>query len=371
MSNSIMRYFLGTSSPKGYITRFGELIDLSGFRCYILKGGPGFEKSQLMERLIANREGLEDIDEFHCSSDPTRLDAVIFHNLRAIVVDGAPPHAFEPSLPILNQTIMDLSECWELDKLIRFKGSIVRCYDDYRRLTHRISRFLSATSVIYSDTAEIAATTLNFSKLDAFVSGIISRTLPRENALKDTFISVEYRQLCAITPDGYKTFTRDIEEAYSKIYILKDNYFACSWRILSLIENAALSRGIKCLKSENPLFQDSTPEHLLIPELGIAFLTSNHINKITVDSAKNINCLRFYDKAQLSMRKQRIKFNKKTATELLSEAVYSLISATDVHDELEDYYLFALNPEALEERYEQLKTKLIPKNTCILGDEDV
>ena len=53
--------------------------------------------------------------------------------------------------------------------------------------------------------------------------------------------------------------------------------------------------------------------------------------------------MRFYDKNAFLQKRQRINFSKKAVTELVYEAQATLIRAKSVHDEIESYYIDAMN----------------------------
>ena len=87
------RFFLGANCPDGFISRFDHLYDPeNGWFAYILKGGPGTGKSTLMRRAAEHAlgQGVQ-VEMIHCSSDPDGLDAVIFPDYKACIVDGTAP----------------------------------------------------------------------------------------------------------------------------------------------------------------------------------------------------------------------------------------------------------------------------------------
>lgn len=91
---SKVSFFLGANTPAGFYSLYDQMIEPgTARRIYLLKGGPGCGKSSLMRRVARALEaGGEPVEYILCSGDPDSLDAVIFPNLRAAVVDATAPH---------------------------------------------------------------------------------------------------------------------------------------------------------------------------------------------------------------------------------------------------------------------------------------
>ena len=91
--NSGVRFFLGSNSPQGFVSRFDQLSDPTlGWRTFIIKGGPGTGKSTLMKKAASAMQDIcPNLEYIHCSSDVDSLDAVIFPQLRVSIADGTAP----------------------------------------------------------------------------------------------------------------------------------------------------------------------------------------------------------------------------------------------------------------------------------------
>ena len=93
-----IRYFLGANSPSGFYSLYDQLLPPERARAiYILKGGPGCGKSTLMRKVAAwaQETGLE-TEYILCSGDPDSLDAVVFPDKAAAIVDGTAPQGVVP-----------------------------------------------------------------------------------------------------------------------------------------------------------------------------------------------------------------------------------------------------------------------------------
>ncbi|MGN0674845.1 MAG: hypothetical protein ACI4KG_03795, partial [Oscillospiraceae bacterium] len=148
-----------------------------------------------------------------------------------------------------------------------------------------------------------------------------------------------FRQLSALTPKGYLT---NIPEDYD-VYLLNDSFYAGSEMFLRRFADIAAEHGYEVSVSLCTLYGEETFEHLLIPELKIAFMTADPINSLSIAAKQPVNFRRFYDKNIIRSRKTRIKFNETAAKNLLDEAVGSLVSAKAEHDKLEQFYIKAVD----------------------------
>ncbi len=328
--------FLGGSSPTGFRSHFGNMIADTDFHTYIIKGGPGTGKSSLMKRLAdAFPDDRKEI--YHCSSDPDSLDAVVFTDRKVIFVDGTPPHVFEPEYPGAVQQIIDLGAYWDIGRLKNSKNEIISANSAYLQHHARCRRCITALSAVIGDTCQIGISALNKEKLDGFIYRTAKKLLPKrtDNAAG----KIEFRQLSALTPQGYLT---NIPYDYT-IYLLNDNLYAGAELFLRKFSDIAVSKGFRVSISVCTLYGNESFEHMLIPEIKTAFITADPINDITIAAKQPVNFKRFYDKSVISGKKMRLKFNASAAKDLRDEAVISLKNAKTDHDSLERLYIPAVD----------------------------
>lgn len=344
-------YFLGGSSPDGFRTRFGELIADTDCYTYIIKGGPGTGKSSLMKRL-AEAFPEEEKELYHCSSDPDSLDAVFFKRRRVILVDGTAPHTFDPQYPGAVQQILDLGACWDASALRKNKDEIISATAAYLRHHASCRRFLTALSAVLGDTANIGRLALNEDKLDGFVSRLCAKVLPKKRGAEEG--KTVFKQLSAITPGGYATFI----PSDCTVYLLNDSFYAGSDVFLRRFADIAVSRGYDVCVSVCALHGCEAFEHLLIPELDLAFMTANPLNELEPPEKQPVNFRRFYDKSVLREKKARIHFNEKAVSDLRGEAVQSLINAKTEHDRLEEFYIDAVDFDSVNRIYYSMVSRI-------------
>lgn len=332
------KYFLGCFSPEGFKGYLGEEIKNSDYKTVILKGGAGCGKSSFMKKVSAYFRDKDEVVEFYCSSDPDSLDGVLLKKRKRIITDGTAPHVFEPVFPGVKEKILNLGDCWEEKKLCVSSDKIIDITKEHKKHMERTKRYVKALSSVFQDTCSIAEESILKAKLEGFVSRLIKKLAVKKSDIKST---ASVRQLSALTPYGYKTLTDGLSDY--EIYLINDSYYSSADCILKSLTEHFTSRGKKVYISPLCLFDSTVYEHIIIPELKLAFLSSNPLTSLKLDNVKVINAHRFYDKQHISLRKARLKLNKKACCDLTLEASRSMKTALKIHNELEKYYIYAMD----------------------------
>lgn len=343
------KFFLGSFSPDGFRGSFSDLFLSPAYKTVILKGGAGTGKSTLMKRLSDRFGDRFEVTSFHCSSDPDSLDAIVIHGLDRIVVDGTAPHLFDPIYPGVRQKILDLGEFWDESTLCRKEAEIVSITNEHKKLTERTKRYVQALSSVFSDTFAVASDSLLSEKLSGFSSRLSKKLLPKGGTGTG---AVALRQLSALTPKGYLTFSETLDGW--DIYLLKDPFFAASDTLLRELSESFTAKGQNVSISLCNVFSQPVYEHLLVPVLKTAFVTSDPLTRLEMPSAKPVNMLRFYNKQTLSGKKYRLRLNRNACADLTQEASDTMRVSLKTHDLLEQIYISAMNFSALDRAFERL-----------------
>jgi hypothetical protein len=214
----------------------------------------------------------------------------------------------------------------------------------------RVPRFLRAVEDVCEGIYQSAKVGIDYEKIDAFITRLSKKIFATHFGFNS---SVLYKQFSSLTPTGYKTLSENFQN-YTVYTVLDDN-FAGSDYLLGRLAEIAQKRGYSVVLSMCDIFSgelNDVIEHLVLPELKIAFLTSNFVTKLDIPTKKDknnaenmeksestvINFRRFYDKETLSKRKNRMTFDKKSALALLSEAENSLDTATKINAKIKQFY---------------------------------
>ena len=174
------RWFMGCNSQNGFYSLFGQFTrPEEGWRCILIKGGPGTGKSTLMKRVIklALQRG-QPVEEIHCSSDAASLDGVILPRQKTVLLDATPPHALEPQFPGAVEQPFSLCGCWDEELLFTRREEIVRLGREISGLHWQAVRYLSGAGALLGEVRRLAAETLNWEKIEHYVQRLAARELP-------------------------------------------------------------------------------------------------------------------------------------------------------------------------------------------------
>ena len=86
-----------------------------------------------------------------CSSDPDSLDAVIFYDIKSVVLDGTAPHVVDPKYPAVVDEILNFGELWDSEKLESHTQEIITLTNKNKNLNKRASLYLQGIGSILSD----------------------------------------------------------------------------------------------------------------------------------------------------------------------------------------------------------------------------
>lgn len=333
-------FFMGANTPEGFYSLFDDLYyPDDGWKIYIIKGGPGTGKSTLMKKLAAEAENKGYfIERIYCSSDPNSLDALIIPEIKISIADGTSPHIIEPKYPGVCETIINLGDCWNKTRLDENINEIMRITKLNSSHHKQCTRYLKAAGIINDEIYSTVDRLFNQEKADRFIERIKKEILIKSN---DDY-KTKSRFLSAFTPEGITVNYNSIISLCSKTYCLKDDCTVASDYIINRISDLLSFNGVSYIKCMNPL-KPERAEHLILPDAGICFFTSNSYHPSVENNNSNINCTRFYDKEKLAEIRNRVVFLKKAKLEFINEAIICLKNAKATHDILESYYIAAMD----------------------------
>ena len=337
-----LHFFLGANTPTGFVSFSDEITAFSeAGRLFVIKGGPGTGKSSLMRRaaeaLCQSEPGMEYI---HCSSDPDSLDAVLFPESGIAFADATPPHVIEPAYPGVCETVVSLTSCWDEEQLQSSRENVLPLFRQNSACHQQCVRFLSAARALLADNESTALSCTDPAKIARTAAGIVSRECRRRRGK-----SVEkHRFLTAVTPKGPFGFAETIA-AFDKLYYIRDPYGASAGLLLAAIRSLLSEAGVTLYCCHSPLCPNGKLEHLLVPELGLAFVSETPMLPLELLGTpyRVISFTRFTDMEKLGRRRQRLRFNRRAAEELLRAASSSMRRGKLIHDRIEEAYSAAMD----------------------------
>ena len=342
-SNNVYHFFMSATTPKGFVSHLSSLANQMEYKnSLIIKGGAGSGKSTLIKRTAEKLKNENYCELIHCSADPSSLDAAVFKETSLTVIDATAPHIVEPTLPGLAHKVVSLYNFFDNKKLDEYKSEIYRAAEGEEIYQRRAHSFLRAAGMLLSSNEKLAARCINKEKLINFITRFCAREIKGKKAGVG---SVKIRYLSAVSENGILMYTDTAEKMCKKIIKIDDTNSAAAPLILEGVSKTATMAGYDVYVCLCPLSDSDKIDHLLIPELSLAVMTSNKFHPVQIENAKTVHTSRFYDREKLSEYTMRTSFQRRAARELLKEASVFLKKRLECHRRLDNYYVQACDFE--------------------------
>ncbi|MCL2367474.1 MAG: hypothetical protein FWC72_00615 [Oscillospiraceae bacterium] len=328
-------FFLGANAPTGFYSLYDQLVDPhTDEALYILKGGPGSGKSSFLKTIT---KGLQDaglaVEQIHCTAEPDSLDAIYIPALKTAYADGTSPHILEPAYMAVMDQYINLGIFYDTAALRPYKTEVIDKTRAYQTRYARAYDCLAAAKGVIGDLAAPLVDENTVAAVQKRTRGIIAREIGKKRRGQG---KITYRFLTALTHRGYVTRFDTVEALATRVYHL-DNNFGLAHHMLSDLVKAATDAGLDCVLCPSPM-DPEVYEHLLIPALDLAFVSSNHEISYTGPAYRHIRLDAMVDRECLKNHRARIRFSKKVFALLISEVVTTLTEAKELYDEIEQLY---------------------------------
>lgn len=235
----------------------------------------------------------------------------------------------EPQYPAAVDRYVDLGRFYDLSAAKADAGAVREHTRAYKAAYVRAYHSLKAARQVELDAVASARARFDRERAERRVSGIIARELRRRGGEAGR---TTRRFLGSITHRGYVWRFDSVDALCPRVY-----EFADSWELagesLARIHAAAAAAGWDTIVCPSPEDMDRV-EHLLVPSLGLAFVTS----RPGMDyGRKPYRRIRLDAMAEVEGR-ARLRFQARMVSLLREEAVAALKDAKANHDKLEAVY---------------------------------
>lgn len=359
MKNYVTKKFLGSNTGEGFRGFYGDILYGSGFgnknqSIYILKGGPGTGKSTFIKKVASMLEisGC-DTELLLCSGDVKSLDGVSSKAGGITVVDGTNPHSIEPACVGVHENIINLGDFWNREILKKYSSRIEDLYEKKKLMYKKAYHYLAAANEIYKDRADTVNRYVDRKKVELFADIFSQELIPQKNDAE--IFGIKRRAFAtAITAEGIYgaipgTENCDVDEPLYYSLSSKLDIYAAD--ILEKIAKRAVLYGYD-VDMYYCGFDCKKLEHIVIPELNIAVVTSNDYHSLDGHEAEqDIIMDGFLFESITASREKCMDFDigyaKIRYEELLERTFRALKNASAYHREMEDYYVESMDFAAL------------------------
>lgn len=337
---TVTNFYLGANSGEGFQNLFQQLTDRTDtYDLMILKGGPGVGKSAFMAQIgLAMEKAGEQVEYIRCSGNPDTLDGVVLPGMRCAIADGTEPHVLEPRYPAAVDRYVDLGRFYDLTAAKAAQAEIIALTERQRAARCRAYHCLQAARQLELETLSAVQGTFDRTRADRRLDGVLARELRRRGSEEGR---TDYRFLGSITCKGYDWRFDAVDTLCPKVYEFADHW-ELAGDLLERLRHTAVEKGwnvIACPSPEDP----RRLEHLLIPGLGLAFITS----RPGMDYGKKPYRRIRLDAMVRPEGKAKLRFEGRMTALLRDEAAEALRAAKSARDELEAIHKPYVNSDSV------------------------
>ena len=337
-----IKYFAAANSYGGFISYFDNIFNSVDYdKVYVLKGGPGTGKSNLMKKLSSNFLQKEyNVHEIYCSSDPKSLDGVIIEGEkgRVTMLDGTSPHERDAVIPGAIDEIINLGDGWDgrwleakrkdiLD-LIKEKSQSYKTAYDYLKIAGESNNTIKKYFTLKIDK----------SKLKSLAESILKDIAIEKSAKKQIRLLSSFGRYGEYSLDAFETTEKKIIDICG--------HKQASSILIKYLQSKLSNMGVDIIVYPSALDPGALDAIELINQPFI----------IRHASSETVNANDFFDLTQTD--KERIKKAEYLTYEALEEAKRWFSIASDIHFRLEEIYSEAMNFEKNDAIFDKIVTDI-------------
>lgn len=349
----IKRIFPGGNTAQGFYS-FYESVLQGMDRLFIIKGGPGTGKSSLMRRIgLAMADRGYDVEFLCCSSDNDSLDGIVVTDLKIAMVDGTAPHTIDPKNPGAVDQIINLGDFWDEEVLRSNKDAIIKCGQEVWQAFQEAYTKLKEAKITHDKLENYYIEGLDFDKANEKANALIEEIFSRKPVIRHMFAS-------AITPEGVVNYIDNITDNISTRYIVKGRPGTGKSTLTQKVAQAAIDHGCN-VDYYHCSFDPDSVDMVVIPDMSIAIIdgTAPHVVEMSRDGDRIVDMMECVDPQVIAKNAQEIKEAEQQFDEEMRLAVAGISKAKKLHDDLETYYIDAMDFEAIDKKRDSIMNKIL------------
>ncbi|MCQ4636010.1 ATPase [Anaerovorax odorimutans] len=344
MNGKIRHIYPGGNTPEGFFSYYQYILgQQEANRIICLKGGPGVGKSTFIRKIGEHFiEKGEDVDFMWCSSDAASLDGIVLKQKKIAIIDATSPHVVDPVNPGAVDSIVHLGEFWNGEALKKCKSHVMESNHKIKHWFGYGYNYLEAAGALADALATAYEDAIEDGELYKIAAGIVGDELShKEIALNPGQMKKYFAS--AITPEGVQHHLESLIEGYDKLYMITGPVGLSNARLLNIVAESAIYRGMDVEAFYCPMKPREKLEHLLIPQMKTAFLSLNQYHDLEPwEREEEIHLIDMNDIiswSRLEELKPMLADCSRRMSELIKEATKCIVRAKKEHDRLESYYI--------------------------------
>ncbi|MFV0516965.1 MAG: hypothetical protein ACK5MV_06180 [Aminipila sp.] len=265
--------------------------------------------------------------------------------------------------------IIHLGDYWNERGIRENKLAVIDTNEKIKSLFRYSYNYIAAAGKLYDSVTEIYNIAIERAEMYKLTANIVGDELAhKEICLNPGTIKKFFAS--AITPMGIQNYIKSLIKGYKKIYIISSPVGLCATSILSVFSESAVYRGLDVEEYYCPMRPETKVEHLLVPELGVAFISVNKYHDIepweiaTEEDEKNnpeiihIDMNELIEKRKIEKLEKLIENNLETMDKLISDGIGCIKLAKQEHDYLESFYIPNMDFKKIDELRDEIIAKI-------------
>ena len=356
--NKERHVFPGGNTTKGFYSFYKYILPQEEANKIIcLKGGPGTGKSSFMKKIGTHFKTLGySIEYHHCSSDNNSLDGVLIKELNIAILDGTSPHMVDPVNPGAVDEILNLGTALDSKYLEKNKNKIISISKEISQYFKRAYMYMDSAKGVHDDWCMLNSKAIDNVKSHKFIDTLKDKIFSLCEEGKNIYGGERHLFSTAFTPDGIITFNEDLSKECENLYILKGGPGLNKSSVLKSLGYEAQKKGYYVEYFHDPFIPERI-ENIIINELSTGVFTTNEISRMHY-SGLNYNMKEICSHDILEKNAPEIDFDKSQFDILNNKALSCISKAHILHDELETFYISAMNFDIVNKLYENTISKI-------------
>ncbi len=315
-------------------------------RIISLKGKSTFIKHRLISDCIINAKNHGYCcNKFLSKYDYDKFCAVYIKCKKLLVIDS---ELLKNAYQDIEITQINTDELFEISEL---STSFLNLFSKKALKISNAEKYETSAAALLRENALTFSRFTDKAKILNYVLCFMQRNALRQNNIP---ANENILTISNTTPWGIHTCYETVAEFGPDVFIISD----CTKHIASALINGFSCAFIQCGKSVEKCVCSLCPEyaeHLLIPELYLAFVCENNYHSYPYDDAAVISSRRFLKSPVPKSIYEQIRENEILAENLIDKSVFSLFDALETDNKINNYLLEFENGE----RYEKASNFII------------
>jgi len=239
----------------------------------------------------------------------------------------------EPAYPGVLAHYINLGDLYDRKGLRPHAAEFIHLKKHYQDCYTRAYQCLRAAKEVRRNGEKECGNPTALAKVSKRAKGILSREIRRK---KGQTASVKKHFLGAITCQGLLCQYESIRCQCKRIYEIQDHGGLAN-ELLRELNDGIVEAGYDLTEFLSP--EDPTRlEHLMIPELSLAFVSTLPHQAFEKRPYRRIRMETMVDKESLKENRSKLRFANRIAGELMDDGIRELQKAKAIHDEMEEVY---------------------------------